>query len=45
MAGKGSEVGGILEELREIIDRVDCREKIGVCFDTCHTWDAVTIHS
>ena len=40
MAGKGSEVGGSFEELREIIDRVDCRERLGVCFDTCHTWDA-----
>ncbi len=40
MAGKGSEIGGTFEELREIIDRVDCRDKIGVCFDTCHTWDA-----
>ena len=40
MAGKGSEVGGTFEELREIINRVDCRDKISVCFDTCHTWDA-----
>ena len=40
MAGKGSEVGGTFEELREIIDRVECRDKMGVCFDTCHTWDA-----
>ena len=40
MAGKGSEVGGTFEELREIIDRVECGDKIGVCFDTCHTWDA-----
>ena len=40
MAGKGSEVGGSFEELREIIDRVSLREKLGVCFDTCHTWDA-----
>ena len=40
MAGKGSEIGGTFEELREIIDRVECKEKIGVCFDTCHTWDA-----
>ena len=40
MAGKGSEIGGTFEELREIIDRTECREKIGVCFDTCHTWDA-----
>ena len=40
MAGKGSEIGGSFEELREIIDRVALKEKIGVCFDTCHTWDA-----
>jgi len=40
MAGKGSEVGSSFEELREIIDLVDCKEKLGVCFDTCHTWDA-----
>ena len=40
MAGKGSEIGGTFEELREIIDRVEQKDKIGVCFDTCHTWDA-----
>ena len=40
MAGKGSEVGRSFEELREIIDRVEFKDKIGVCFDTCHTWDA-----
>ena len=40
MAGKGSEVGSSFEELREIIDRVDLKDKLGVCFDTCHTWDA-----
>ena len=40
MAGKGSEVGGTFEELREIIDQVTHKEKLGVCFDTCHTWDA-----
>lgn len=40
MAGKGTEVGGSFEELREIIDRVEQRDQIGVCFDTCHTWDA-----
>ena len=34
MAGKGSEVGGTFEELAEIIDRVECRDKLGVCFDT-----------
>jgi len=39
MAGKGSEVGGRFEELREIIDRVELKEKLGVCLDTCHVWD------
>ena len=40
MAGKGTEVGGCFEELRGIIDRVELKDKIGVCFDTCHVWDA-----
>ena len=40
MPGKGSEVGGRFEELREILDRVDLGEKMGVCLDTCHVWDA-----
>lgn len=40
MAGKGSEIGRSFEELREIIDRVTRNEKLGVCFDTCHVWDA-----
>jgi len=40
MSGKGSEVGGRFEELREIIDRVDLREHLGVCLDTCHVHDA-----
>ena len=40
MAGKGSEVGGSFEELRAIIDRVERGDRLGVCFDTCHTWDA-----
>ncbi len=40
MAGKGSEVGGRFEELREIIDRVNLADKLGVCLDTCHVHDA-----
>ncbi len=40
MAGKGSEVGRTFEELRAVIDRVDLSDKLGVCFDTCHVWDA-----
>ena len=39
MAGKGSEIGRNFEELREIIDRVDKKDKLGVCLDTCHVWD------
>ena len=39
MAGKGSEVGGRFEELREIIDRVALSDKLGVCLDTCHVSD------
>ena len=40
MSGKGSEVGGKFQELREIIDKVDVKSKIGVCLDTCHVHDA-----
>lgn len=40
MAGKGSEVGRSFEELREIIDRAEHPEKLGVCLDTCHVFDA-----
>ena len=40
MAGKGSEVGGRFEELREILDRVELSAKMGVCLDICHLNDA-----
>lgn len=39
MAGKGTEIGGRFQELREILDRVTLPEKIGVCLDTCHVSD------
>lgn len=39
MAGKGSEIGRSFEELREIMDRVHFKDKVGVCLDTCHVWD------
>lgn len=39
MAGKGSEIGRSFEEIREIIDRVEQNEKLGVCLDTCHIYD------
>ena len=40
MAGKGSEIGRSFEELRAIIDGVKLSEKMGVCLDTCHVYDA-----
>lgn len=40
MAGKGTEVGSSLEEIKRIIDLVDDKEHIGVCLDTCHLNDA-----
>lgn len=39
MAGKGTEVGRSFEELRDIIDGVEKKDKLGVCFDTCHVFD------
>lgn len=40
MAGKGTEVGSSLEEVKRIIDLVDDKEHIGVCLDICHLNDA-----
>lgn len=40
MAGKGSEVGSKLEEIKAIIDNVNAKDKVGVCLDTCHLSDA-----
>ena len=40
MSGKGSEIGRTFEEIREIIDRVDRPDLLGVCMDTCHIYSA-----
>ena len=40
MSGKGSELGKTFEELAAIIERVDLKEKLGVCLDTCHVYSA-----
>ncbi|MCI2241610.1 deoxyribonuclease IV [Adlercreutzia faecimuris] len=40
MAGKGTEVGRSFQELAAIIDQVELAERVGVCLDTCHVWDA-----
>ena len=40
MAGKGSEVGRNFSEIKAIIDKVTLSDKLGVCLDTCHVYDA-----
>lgn len=40
MAGKGTEIGKSFEQLQSIIERVELADKIGVCLDTCHVFDA-----
>ena len=40
MSGKGSEVGRSFEEIRKIIDGTELSDKLGVCLDTCHVYDA-----
>jgi deoxyribonuclease-4 len=40
MAGKGSEVGSRFQELAAIINKVKLQDKLGVCLDTCHVFDA-----
>lgn len=37
-AGQGSNVGYNFEQLAAIIDQVDLKDKVGICFDTCHVW-------
>lgn len=36
MAGQGSSVGGLLEHLATIIDKVQNKDRLGICVDTCH---------
>lgn len=40
MAGKGTEVGRTFEELAEIIELAERKDRVGVCLDTCHVYDA-----
>lgn len=40
MAGKGSEIGRTFEEIKAIYDGVHKKERLRVCFDTCHVNDA-----
>ena len=40
MSGKGSELGKTFEELKYIIDHTNKKDRLGVCLDTCHVFDA-----
>lgn len=40
MAGKGTEIGKSFEQIQQILEKVELQDKIGVCMDTCHIWDA-----
>ena len=40
MAGKGTELGTDFSQIKQIIDGVNDKSKIGVCLDTCHLNDA-----
>ncbi len=39
MAGKGTEIGRTFEEIKNIIDKVELNNHLGVCLDTCHIFD------
>lgn len=39
MSGKGTEIGSNLSELKQVIEEVN-NERLGICLDTCHLWDA-----
>ncbi|NLB84806.1 MAG: deoxyribonuclease IV [Acholeplasmataceae bacterium] len=40
MAGKGTEIGITFDEIKELIDLVNDKTRVSVCFDTCHTSDS-----
>ncbi len=40
MMAKGNYIGRTFEDLRDIIALVDDKNRVGVCMDTCHVWDA-----
>lgn len=40
MAGKGTEIGRTFQELKELLIRIEQSDKVGICFDTCHLFDA-----
>ncbi|NLK37637.1 MAG: deoxyribonuclease IV, partial [Epulopiscium sp.] len=40
MAGKGTEIGSSFQELRDILELIELQDKVGICLDTCHVYDA-----
>ncbi len=40
MSGGGSEIGGTFEQVAKLLDRINRKEKLGVCLDTCHVFAA-----
>lgn len=40
MAGKGTEIGKTFQELKAILNLIKHDKNVGICFDTCHVWDA-----
>lgn len=40
MSGKGTEIGYQFEQLQQIIENIELKEKVGICMDTCHVFAA-----
>jgi len=40
MSGAGSEIGGMFEQIAELLSRIQRQDKMGVCLDTCHVFAA-----
>ena len=40
MSGGGSEIGGRFEQIAELLSRIQRKDKMGVCLDTCHIFAA-----
>ena len=40
MAGQGNVIGSTFEDLRDIIELIDDKSRVGVCIDTCHAFAA-----
>lgn len=40
MAGHGNLIGSDLQDIKDVIDMIDNKSRVGVCVDTCHTFAA-----